>query len=69
MLVDDYEKYNNDQQDVVDINADETVEEAATEPTADDCTLYPLPGYHFRFFAKVQGELWAELTRNQICYS
>jgi hypothetical protein len=47
MLVDEYEKYNNEQQDVVDINADETVEEAAIEPTADDCTLHAPYGGHF----------------------
>ena len=39
MLVDDYEKYNNDRQDVVDINTDETVGDADAEPVADDCTL------------------------------
>jgi hypothetical protein len=39
MLVDDYEKYNNDRQDVVDINADEPVEDAEVEPMADDCTF------------------------------
>lgn len=40
MLVDEYDKYNNEQQDVVDINTDETVEDAVTEPTADDCMLH-----------------------------
>ncbi len=39
MLVDDYDKYNNDRQDVVDINADEAVEDVEAEPMADDCTL------------------------------
>lgn len=39
MLVDEYEKYNNDRQDVVDINTEETAENAVAEPTADDCTL------------------------------
>ena len=39
MLVDDYEKYNNDRQDVVDINTDETVGDVDTEPMADDCTF------------------------------
>lgn len=37
-MVDDFEKYNNDRQDVIDINTDETVEDAETEPLADDCT-------------------------------
>lgn len=41
MLVDDYEKYNNDRQDVVDINTDETVGDADAELLADDCT-FPL---------------------------
>lgn len=48
MLVDDYEKYNNDRQDVVDINADEKVEEAEVEPMADDCTL---PGFYAPVFS------------------
>jgi hypothetical protein len=39
MLVDDYEKYNNDRQDVVETNADESVEDAEGELMADDCTL------------------------------
>jgi hypothetical protein len=42
MLVDEYEKYNNNnhnRQDVVDINTDETAGDAVAEPTADDCTL------------------------------
>jgi hypothetical protein len=40
MLVDEYEKYNNDRQDVVDINTDESAEDAEKEPLADDC-MYP----------------------------
>ena len=39
MLVDEYEKYNHNQQNVANINADETVEDAETVPMADDCTL------------------------------
>lgn len=39
MLVDRYEKYNNDRQDVVDINTDETVGDTDAEPMADDCTF------------------------------
>jgi hypothetical protein len=39
MLVDDYEQYNNDQPDVVNISPDGTSEEPAeVEPMADDCT-------------------------------
>jgi hypothetical protein len=40
MLVDDYEQYNNDRPDVVDISPDGASEEPAeVEPTANDCTL------------------------------
>ena len=42
MLVDDYETHNNDRQDVVDINTDETLEDAVVELTADDC-MYSIP--------------------------
>lgn len=41
MLVDDYERYNNDRQDVVDISTEEPLE-AVAEPTADDC-MYSIP--------------------------
>lgn len=47
MLVDEYEKYNNDRQDVVDISADETGEDTVTEPLADDCTLVFFSGWYF----------------------
>ncbi len=39
MLVDDYEKYNNDRQDVVDLNTDDTLGGTDAEPMADDCTF------------------------------
>lgn len=38
MMVDEFEKYNNDRQDVVDISTDQTVENVEAEPMADDCT-------------------------------
>jgi hypothetical protein len=38
MLVDEYEKYNNDRHEVVDSNPDDVVEDAEPEPMADDCT-------------------------------
>ena len=39
MLVDEYEQYNNDRPDVVDISPDGASEEPAeVEPMADDCT-------------------------------
>lgn len=38
MLVDEYDQYQNDRQDVVNITPDDTAEEpAAAEPMADDC--------------------------------
>lgn len=43
MLVDGYEKYNNDRQDVVDINTDEPVGDAEPELMADDCTSTSSP--------------------------
>jgi hypothetical protein len=44
MLVDEYEQYNNDRPDVVDISADGASEEPAeVEPMADDCTCYDSP--------------------------
>jgi len=59
MLVDDYEKYNNNRQDVVETNTDESVEDAEVELMADDCTL---PFYareylgHARLHWTVRGE-------------
>jgi hypothetical protein len=38
MLVDEYEKYNNDRPEVIDINTDEPVEDAEKEVLADDRT-------------------------------
>lgn len=41
MLVDDYEQYNNDRQEVVNISPDEPTEEAEPDVRADDCTSFP----------------------------
>jgi hypothetical protein len=42
MLVEDeYEKYNNDRQDVVDISADEIAEDVEAAPMANDCMSTP----------------------------
>jgi hypothetical protein len=44
MLVDEYEQYNNDQPNVVDISPDGASEEPAeVEPMADDCTCDYIP--------------------------
>jgi hypothetical protein len=44
MLVDEYEQYNNDRPDVVDISPDGASEEPAeVEPMADDCTCDYIP--------------------------
>jgi hypothetical protein len=44
MLVDDYEQYNNDRPDVVNISPDDASEEPAeVEPMADDCTCNGFP--------------------------
>lgn len=44
MLVDEYEQYNNDRPDVVDISPDGASEEPAeVEPMADDCTCDYVP--------------------------
>ena len=39
MMVDDYEQYNNDRQEVVNISPDDPNEEAEPDIRADDCTL------------------------------
>ena len=44
MLVDEYEQYNNDRPDVVNISPDDASEEPAeVEPMADDCTCNGFP--------------------------
>jgi hypothetical protein len=44
MLVDEYEQYNNDRPDVVNISPDDASEEPAeVEPMADDCTCRGFP--------------------------
>lgn len=64
MLVDDYEKYNNDRQDVVDINTDETVEIAETEPMADDCTSNPFYTRILPFPCEVSGIPVTDIARS-----
>jgi hypothetical protein len=47
MLVDEYEQYNHDRPDVVNISPDDASEEPAeVEPMADDCTCNGFPFSH-----------------------
>jgi hypothetical protein len=70
MLVDEYEKYNNERQDIVDISADETTEDGAGEPMADNCTSTLLHGCHFAVSANnpQQHCQWSQRDCERIVY-